>query len=375
MNRRFTVLPLAVMLLCSTGPAGGDRIPSDSLGIVPAPRSVIAYSATYEIPKTVTIAASTPDERNVAQFAAEFLRGRGISATISPSDTTQLRLSLRPGIPPEGYTLRVEGSGIVINASDGAGLFYGLQTLEQIFSAGAENLVHYVDITDEPAFVWRGIHLDVSRHFFGVPVVERYIDVAAHYKLNTFHWHLTDDQGWRIEIKRYPRLTQIGSCRAGTQIDKDPTSTDGKRYCGFYTQDQIREVVAYAKRRYVTIVPEIEMPGHSTAALAAYPQYACRPGPFAVSEIWGVTSEIYCPTDRTFAFLANVLVRSRRAFPKPLHSCRRRRGAQGRLAQQRVRARTHASRKLADLRSGAGLFRTPGGARTERTGTADGRLG
>jgi len=320
MNRRFTVLPLAIVLLCSTGQAQSDRIPADSLGIVPQPRSITAYAATYTLPRTIGIAASSPDERNVAEFAIEFLRGRGIAASIVPAAArAELRLSAsaanRVQTSREGYVLHVNGDGMSISASDGAGLFYGLQTLEQIFPVAGTNAIHYADITDAPAFAWRGIHLDVSRHFYGVPVVERYIDLAAHYKLNTFHWHLTDDQGWRIEIKRYPRLTQIGSCRAGTQVDKDPTDIDHVRYCGFYTQTQIRQVVAYAKQRYVTIVPEIEMPGHSTAALAAYPQYACSPGPFEVSGIWGVTSEIYCPTERTFTFLANVLSEVASLFP------------------------------------------------------------
>jgi hexosaminidase len=317
MNRRFTVLPLSVMLLCSAA-APGDRVPSDSLGIVPQPRSVTAYAATYTLPHRVRIAASGADERNVAQFAVGFFRERGIEAAIvSNAPAAELRLSkASPGeIVPEGYTLHAGSDGIAISASNGAGLFYGLQTLEQLFSATGGNAIHYAEIADAPAFRWRGIHLDVSRHFYGVPVVERYIDVAAHYKLNTFHWHLTDDQGWRIEIKRYPKLAQIGSCRAGTQVDKDPTDIDGKRYCGFYTQNQIREVLQYAKRRYVTIVPEVEMPGHSTAALAAYPQYACSRGPFHVAQTWGVLSEIYCPTEATFTFLDNVLTEVASLFP------------------------------------------------------------
>ena len=314
-NRRFAVLPLTAMLLCAAG-APGDRISSDSLGIVPQPRSVTAYAATYTVPKSVRIAASDPDERNVATFAAAFFKERGIDASIGAGATAAMRItkSASTSISAEGYTLHVGADGIAISASDGPGLFYGLQTLEQLFTPGS-NAIHLVDIADAPAFRWRGIHLDVSRHFYGVPVVEKYIDIAAHYKLNTFHWHLTDDQGWRVQIKRYPLLTRIGSCRAGTQVDKEPAELDGKRYCGFYTQQQIREVIAYAKKRYVTIVPEIEMPGHSTAALAAYPQFACSPGPFHVAQTWGVLSEIYCPTDATFTFLDNVLSEVTSIFP------------------------------------------------------------
>jgi hexosaminidase len=320
MNRSLNVLPLAMVLLCFTALSGSQEIPSDSLGIVPQPGSVTAYAATLALPRRITVSASTWDERNVADFAVQFLRRRGILATVTSGAQAQLRLRLVAhdagmASSPESYILHVARDGIAITAGGGAGLFYGLQTLEQLFPASNQNIIHFVDIQDSPQFRWRGIHLDVSRHFYSVSTVERYIDVAAHYKLNTFHWHLTDDQGWRIEIKRYPRLTTIGSCRTGTQLDKDPSRTDGKRYCGFYSQRQIRDVVAYAKRRYVKILPEVEMPGHSTAALAAYPKYACSPGPFKVSSIWGVTSEIYCPTERTFTFLANILSEVASMFP------------------------------------------------------------
>ena len=164
--------------------------------------------------------------------------------------------------------------GVEITAPGGAGLFYGLQSLRQLLDAarpGRAVAIRAVTITDAPRFSWRGLHLDVGRHFFPVEFVKRYIDLMARYKLNTFHWHLTEDQGWRIEIRKYPRLTGVGSCRRETMLEKhfDPYVGDGERYCGFYTQDEIRDVVAYAKSRYVTIVPEIEMPGHSKAALAA----------------------------------------------------------------------------------------------------------
>lgn len=289
-----------------------------ALDIVPAPRSEQLLGGTYLLRRHVEIAAASPDERNVARFAARFLLRRGITATIVPSAAgAQIRLRSNAhdaALAAEGYRLRVDPSGITIDANDGAGLYYGLQTLEQIVPRSGAPLPQ-VAITDWPRFSWRGLHLDVSRHFFGVPVVERYIDLAAHYKFNRFHWHLTDDQGWRIQIKRYPRLTSVASCRAGTEIDHDATRTDGRRYCGFYTQAQIRQVVAYARRRYVTVVPEIEMPGHSAAALAAYPQLACVPGPFAVRQTWGVSRDIYCPTPATFTFLENVLTEVMHLFP------------------------------------------------------------
>jgi hexosaminidase len=161
------------------------------------------------------------------------------------------------------------------------------------------------------------MHLDVSRHFFPVEFVKKFIDGLASYKMNRSHWHLTEDQGWRIEIKKYPRLTEIGAWRKETMVEKnfDPYVGDGIPYGGFYTQDEVREIVAYAAERHVTVVPEIEMPGHSTAALAAYPELACTEGPFEVSTIWGVKDDIYCPSEKTFAFLEDVLTETMELFP------------------------------------------------------------
>ena len=170
-------------------------------------------------------------------------------------------------------------------------------------------------IEDQPRFPWRGLLLDEGRHFFGKEFVKHYIDLLAAYKMNTLHWHLTEDQGWRIEIKKYPKLTEIGSWR-------DQTEGDGNRYGGFYTQDEIREIVAYAAQRHVTIVPEIEMPGHSLAALAAYPQFSCTGGPFKVRTVWGIEENVYCAgNDATFAFLDDVLDEVIGLFPSTfIHS-------------------------------------------------------
>ncbi len=225
----------------------------------------------------------------------------------------------------ESYRLVVSGAGVEITAPRGAGIFYGLQTLRQLIAAapappgGVPVAVSGVVIDDAPRFQWRGLHLDVGRHFFNVTFVKRYIDLMARYKLNRFHWHLTDDQGWRIEIRKYPRLTEVGGCRKETMVGKhfDPYVGDSTRYCGFYTQDEIRDVVAYAAARYVTVVPEIEMPGHSKAALAAYPELACTPGPFEVRTTWGVDEDIDCPSERTFGFLEDVLTEVMSLFPGP----------------------------------------------------------
>lgn len=285
------------------------------------PAGVAVLPGSFSVPRAVVISAASPDERNVAEFAAAYLRRRGISAVIQPNATgATIRLSASThegNLGTEGYRLRVDRSAIEIDANAGAGLYYGLQTLEQLFPSDAgDNTLQNLSITDSPALRWRGMMLDVSRHFFDVATVERFIDLASHYKINTFHWHLSDDQGWRVEIKRYPRLTEVGSCRAGTQIGHNAARVDDKRYCGYYTQDQIREVVAYAAKRYVTIVPEIEMPGHSTAAIAAYPYLGCTGKEIPVSPTWGGSAPI-CPTDRAIAFEEGVIDELMQMFPGP----------------------------------------------------------
>jgi hexosaminidase len=284
--------------------------------VVPQPAHVSALPGSYTVPKTISISAASPDERNAADFAAAFLRSRGISAVIVPDASgAALRFSTDTSLAREAYRLRVDSHGVSIAAGSGAGLYYGLQTLEQLFPPGTANdTLHDVAINDAPAFAWRGIMLDVSRHFYDVPTVERFIDLASHYKLNTLHWHLSDDQGFRVQIKRYPRLTSVGSCRAGTEVGKNPADVEGPRYCGYYTQQQIRDVVAYAAKRYVTIVPEIDMPGHSTAAIAAYPFLGCTGKQLAVSTTWGGSYPI-CPTDKAIAFEKNVLAEIMQLFP------------------------------------------------------------
>jgi hexosaminidase len=226
---------------------------------------------------------------------------------------------------PEGYRLTVTSQGITLASAGPAGVFYGLQTLRQLLpppspdgSAGPRPwFIPAVDIEDRPRFRWRGLHLDVGRHFQPAGFIKRYIDLLAAAKLNTFHWHLTEDQGWRIEIERYPRLTEVGAWRKESVLRRNlrPYVGDGVPHGGFYTQDEIREVVAHAASRFVTVVPEIEMPGHSLAALAAYPELACTPGPFEVGTTWGVFEDIYCPKEETFTFLEGVLDEVLALFP------------------------------------------------------------
>lgn len=247
----------------------------------------------------------------------------------------------------EGYRLTVDSAGVVITARTEAGAFYARQTLRQLVRA--DGTVPRVVIEDAPRFRWRGMHLDVGRHIYPVEFIKRYIDLLARYKLNTFHWHLTEDQGWRLEIKAYPRLTEVGSCRRETVVARnfDPYVGDGIPYCGFYTQEEVRDVVRYAAERHVTVVPEIEMPGHSVAALAAYPELGCGPGPYEVWTMWGVNPDIFCPSEKTFAFLETVLTEVMALFPSkfihvggdeaPKEAWRKSPLAQGIIKRERLR--------------------------------------
>jgi len=207
----------------------------------------------------------------------------------------------------EEYELVINSKGVFIKAKSGRGFFYGIQSLLQLIPLDGEVEIPFLKILDEPRYQYRGMHLDVCRHFFSVDFIKKYIDLMAMYKMNTFHWHLTEDQGWRIEIKKYPKLTEVGAWR---------TEKDGSRYGGFYTQNQIKEIVKYASERYITIIPEIELPGHSVAALAAYPELACNEGPFEVENEWGVFYDVYCAgKESTFEFLQNVLLEVIDLFP------------------------------------------------------------
>ena len=219
----------------------------------------------------------------------------------------------------------MDGEGIEVRASQFPGFLYALQSLEQLLPAavyGTEPApdaaweVPCVKIADAPRFAYRGMHLDVARHFFSVDEVKRYIDVMAIHKLNTLHWHLTDDQGWRIEIKRYPELTAVGSIRKATVVRKEWGTYDGTPYGGFYTQDEIRDVVKYAADRGVTVIPEIDLPGHMLAALTAYPELGCTGGPYEVWGRWGVADDVLCPgREKTFEFLEGVLTEVMELFP------------------------------------------------------------
>ena len=324
--RCFTLLALGLLASQPTRAQQPAEIPAQRLGLLPLPHEVKAYAATYALPQKVSIYATGKDGLNVANLLKDMLTSTGKTVTLTTTrQGAQISLLTSAAVAnPEGYELVVDQAGIRISAASGPGLFYGGQTLMQLLPAkpALTARVPYVRIQDQPAFAWRGGMLDVCRHFFPVSFLKKYIDFLAAYKLNTFHWHLTDDQGWRIEIKKYPKLTQVSAFRKETLVGAQQTfktpaefKYDGTPYGGFYTQEQVKEVVAYAQKRYVTIVPEIEMPGHSVAILAAYPELACKPGSYETWTMWGVNEDIVCPTEPTFRFFEDVLGEVSALFP------------------------------------------------------------
>lgn len=258
-------------------------------------------------------------------FYQQLKKDQGLNLAGKKGDTfrSKLILTYLPDTErnPEAYNLSVHDNIITIEyKKGGSGHFYAIQTLLQIIATQKQSKdsirIPNLTIQDRPRFSWRGMHLDVSRHFFSIEEVKRYIDLLAFYKFNTFHWHLSDDQGWRIEIKKYPRLTAVGAWRKGSMVGKYADQRfDTLTYGGFYTQEQIREVVHYAAQRQITIVPEIEMPGHALAALAAYPNLSCTGQSLTVQRGWGVFEDVFCNKDETMEFLFGVLDEVLTLFP------------------------------------------------------------
>ena len=226
---------------------------------------------------------------------------------------------------PEEYSVEISKKNCTVKASGYNGFLYAIQTLKQLtdpsifgdkVAPGQKFLFPCVTIKDKPRFAYRGMHLDSARHFFPVEEVKKYLDIMAIYKLNRFHWHLTEDQGWRIEIKKYPKLTEIGAFRNGTMIGKDFKSNDGIRYGGYYTQEQVKDIVAYAEKLGITVIPEIDLPGHMLGALAAYPELGCTGGPYEVWTRWGISNEVLCPgKEAMFTFLEDVFTELMELFP------------------------------------------------------------
>ena len=255
---------------------------------------------------TATQIAVVPNPVSITQYEGGAAY-KGVSTKISKD------------LGSEEYTLKINNGKAQIKGGSEAGVFYAQQTLEQILVQCEGSVVPNLYIEDKPYFGYRGAMMDCSRHFFSVDEVKKFIDIMAVHKLNTFHWHLTDDQGWRIEIKKYPKLTEIGSWRKETLVGhyrQKPRTFDGTPYGGFYTQDDCREIVSYAASKHITVIPEIEMPGHSVAVLASYPEFGCTGGPYEVRTIWGISKEVLCiGKDETMQFLKDVLDEVCEIFP------------------------------------------------------------
>lgn len=313
------ITTLLVFILQISRVKAQDNDPN--MGIIPVPVSVKKGTGTFVFGQNTTIRADKPTDKAVL-YLKDFLVKNNFKnkilaynpKTAQASTGTSLILTSigSEGIPEEGYKLIVAPDKITI-IGKGAGLFYGIQTLIQLFPAENQNLVKIsaVTIEDSPRFGYRGMMLDVSRHFFNIQEVKKVIDMLASYKINNFHWHLVDGAGWRIQIRKYPKLTEVGGTRLLTNFGTNRDYLDNVPYTGFYTQDEIREVVQYAADRYINVVPEIEMPAHSDAALRAYPQLKC----LGADGSAGRGNGIYCPTDETFAFLEDVLTEVMELFP------------------------------------------------------------
>ncbi len=315
--KRYPLIP-TLLAICLVNLATAQT------NLIPRPAALSLTQGTMDLQCPLSVRAGS----EVDPALVELIRA-DLELTLSPSlqecmDPNELSLDLiRPDtlLPPEWYSLTVTTKHIALVAVDEAGLYRGSRTLAQLFEEGRTSTeLPCMSITDSPRFPWRGMHLDASRHFWTVEFTKKYIDLLARYKMNSFHWHLTDDQGWRIEIKKHPKLTEVGAWRKGSQVGPySRREYDSTTYGGFYTQDQIKEVVAYAKARYINVVPEIEMPGHALAALAAYPELGCTGGHYEVNKGWGVFEEVFCAgNDSTVHFLEDVLTEVMALFPSEI---------------------------------------------------------
>jgi hexosaminidase len=311
------------MLICTLGTQASFTTAAgtgaERPALVPQPAELRTLQGVFPLSGEIQVYTDAADNagRAVAEVLVECLKSQtGLPATLVSSEQALGAQFLLMVIPPDatlgaaGYELVVSPMKVMLRAAQPQGMFLGVQTIRQLVTPDAANPYAWqlpcVRIKDWPRYRWRGMLLDCGRHFMSKEFVKRYIDLLAYHKMNVLHWHLTEDQGWRIEIKKYPRLTEIGAWRGAGD----------ERYGGFYTQQDVKEIVAYAKSRYITVVPEIEMPGHSTAALAAYPELSCTGGPFEVSTRWGVHSEVYCAgNDQVFEFLQDVLSEVIELFP------------------------------------------------------------
>lgn len=320
MSARFLILCSLILTLFS---CSESKVKLISPSIIPAPQSLQVNPGHFTINEKTTL-SNNDDFTASYNFLNNFLEhASGRTWETKYSENNAIVLEYDSTITSkEGYNIIITDRNIIIKSSTDAGAFYAVQSLIQLMPAGHNNTTEIyipaVTIKDEPRFNYRGMHLDVSRHMFNVDFIKKYIDAMAMLKMNNFHWHLTDDQGWRIEIKKYPKLQEIAAYRDSTLLghyNDTPHQYDGKKYGGFYTQEEVREVIAFAKARHINVIPEIEMPGHAQAAIAAYPELGCTGENVQVTMKWGVFEDIYCPSGETFTFLENVLDEVMELFP------------------------------------------------------------
>ena len=325
----FKALLPSLLLVSMLGACGKRELQTAGYNIIPQPQSVVLNQDLPDFLLSSKTVICYEDGNLQLQNNAEYLKSEmkkliDLDLKVEGASVASdgIILSLDPAISnPEGYILEVNENIISIKGATPAGNFYGIQTLLKSIPEGIKSDVQFpaVTITDEPRFAYRGAHFDVSRHFFPVDSVKAFIDMMALHNLNNFHWHLTDDQGWRVEIKSRPKLTEIGSKRGGTVIGHNSGKYDSIPVEGYYTQDEIREIVDYAAQRYINIVPEIDLPGHMLAALAAYPELGCKGKNYEVWQQWGVSEDILCAgKDETYQFLDEVLGEVADLFPGQL---------------------------------------------------------
>lgn len=314
MKRGFLFLYLIACLPLWT--LAGDPA---NYNVVPLPQSIVEQKGEPFILEEGVQILAPAELQSEAEFLRQYLKevtwndlpivsqrakkARYIELAVSPKVTEK-----------EGYMMTVNARGVTIQGGSAAGVFYGIQTLRKAVKEGV--IMNPVVISDSPRFSWRGMHLDCSRHFFPVAFVKKFIDLLALHNMNVFHWHLTDDQGWRIEIKKWPKLVTVGSQRTGTIIGTNSDLDDHIPYGGCYTQEEAREIVAYAAARHITVIPEIDMPGHMLAALASYPELGCTGGPYQVGHYWGVYKDVLCVANsKVYEFVEDVLTEIMDIFP------------------------------------------------------------
>ncbi|MGB1309031.1 MAG: beta-N-acetylhexosaminidase, partial [Oceanihabitans sp.] len=317
----FVLLIFYFFTSCNT-----ESIPLIEPNIIPEPNNIEVFPESFLLHSETAISYSE-DFKVSAAFLKEFIsNGSNIQLKNNSGKNKIVFKKDANIINKEAYKLQVSKNEITITAATDAGAFYAVQSFRQLLPTAFENgsfsknevAIRSVIIEDAPRFKYRGMHLDVGRHMFPVAFIKKYIDALAMLKMNTFHWHLTEDQGWRIEIKKYPKLQEIAAYRNETLIghySEEPHQFDGKKYGGFYTQEEIKKIVKYASNRNITIIPEIEMPGHSQAAINAYPELGCSGKQIETATKWGVFEEIYCTKDETFHFLEDVLDEVLALFP------------------------------------------------------------